>query len=81
MQHISASEFKKQCHRLLDNLTAEGIVIAKRGKPIAKVIPVNSGCAHLIGSMKGKIKIRGDILSTGVWKCPRREFHSRKRLG
>nr|MBA2334744.1 type II toxin-antitoxin system prevent-host-death family antitoxin [Blastocatellia bacterium] len=45
----------------------EGIVVEKRGKPIAKVIPVgpadNSG---LIDSMKGIIKVSGDIFSTGV---------------
>lgn len=28
--------------------------------------PVDSGCAELIGSMKGKIQVKGDILSTGA---------------
>jgi len=31
------------------------------------VIPIGSGCAALIGSMKGKLKIKGDLLSTGIW--------------
>ena len=66
MRRISASEFKEQCLSLLDNLGAEGIVITKRGKAVAKVIPVGSGCAALIGSMKGKLKIKGDLLSTGI---------------
>ena len=66
MRRISASEFKEQCLSLLDNLGAEGIVITKRGKAVAKVIPVGSGCAALIGSMKGKLKIKGDLLSTGL---------------
>ena len=67
MRRISASKFKEQCLSLLDDLGAEGIVITKRGKPVAKVIPVGSGCAALIGSMKGNLKIKGNLLSTGVW--------------
>jgi hypothetical protein len=30
------------------------------------VIPIGSGCAALIASMKGKLKIKGRILSTGI---------------
>jgi prevent-host-death family protein len=67
MRRISASKFREQCLSLLDDLGAEGIVITKRGKPVAKVIPVGSGCAALIGSMKGNLKIKGNLLSTGVW--------------
>ena len=47
MRRISASEFKEQCLSLLDDLSAEGIVITKRGKPVARVIPIGSGCAGL----------------------------------
>jgi prevent-host-death family protein len=66
-RRISASRFKEQCLSLLDDLGAEGIVITKRGKPVAKVVPIGSGCAALIGSMKGRLKIKGNIMSTGVW--------------
>ena len=38
---ISASEFKAKCLKILDELGAEGIEVEKRGKPIAKVIPVD----------------------------------------
>ena len=70
MQQINASKFKEQCLSLLDDLSAEGIVVTKRGKPVAKVIPIGSGCAALIGSMKGKLNIKGDIMSTGIrWKA------------
>jgi prevent-host-death family protein len=67
MQTINASEFKKQCLMLLENLDPEGIIITKRGKPVARLVPLSS-CAELIGSMKDKIQIHGDILSTGL-KC------------
>jgi hypothetical protein len=33
---------------------------------VAKIIPIQSSCAHLIGAMKGKIRIKGDVLSTGL---------------
>ena len=66
MRFINASEFKKQCLSLLDNLDTAGIVITKRGRPIAKLAPVGSSCADLIGSMKGKLRIKGDIMSTGL---------------
>ena len=66
MKLINAAKFKEQCLSLLDNLDNEGIVVTKRGKPVAKVIPITSDCAGLIGSMTGKIRVKGDILSTGL---------------
>lgn len=66
MQTINASKFKEQCLLLLDNLEPDGIVITKHGKPVARLIPASSDCAELIGSMKGQIQVRGDIMSTGI---------------
>jgi prevent-host-death family protein len=66
VEAINATKFKEQCLSLLDHLRPEGIVITKRGKPLARLIPLESDCAGLIGSMKGKLVIKGDILSTGL---------------
>jgi prevent-host-death family protein len=66
MEQINASKFKEQCLALLDNLDPEGILITKHGKPVARLIPASSDCADLIGSMKGKIRVHGRILSTGL---------------
>ena len=63
---MNASKFKEQCLALLDHVDQEGIIITKHGKPVAKVIPIRSSCAELIGSMKGKIKVKGNIFSTGL---------------
>jgi antitoxin (DNA-binding transcriptional repressor) of toxin-antitoxin stability system len=63
---LNASKFKEQCLSLLDHLDPEGLVITKHGKAIARVIPISSDCADLIGSMKGRIRVKGDILSTGI---------------
>jgi prevent-host-death family protein len=64
--HIDASEFKAKCLSILDHLESDGIVITKHGKPVAKLIPMRSSSADLIGSFKGKIRIKGNLLSTGL---------------
>ena len=66
MKQIAAAKFKEQCLALLDAVDAEGVVITKRGKPVAKLIPIAVESAGLIGTLKGKIEIKGDLLSTGV---------------
>jgi prevent-host-death family protein len=66
MKQIAAAKFKEQCLSLLDEVDQDGIVITKRGKPVAKLIPIGAESASLIGSLAGKLKIKGDILSTGV---------------
>ncbi len=66
MKTIGAARFKEQCLALLDHLDADGLVITKRGKPVARVLPYERRCADLIGSLRDKIEIRGDLLTTGV---------------
>jgi prevent-host-death family protein len=64
---LSASEFKARCLKILDELQPEGLVVTKRGRPVAKVTPIRiAKNADLIGCMKGKVKIKGDIFSTGI---------------
>jgi prevent-host-death family protein len=66
MNSISASKFKEQCLSLLDRLEPEGLLVTKHGKPVARVLPAQSDCASLVGSMRGKIHVRGDIFTTGL---------------
>ena len=66
MKRIGAAKFKEHCLALLDQLTPEGLVITKHGKPVARVIPYPRPSRDLIGSLQKKIVIRGDILSTGL---------------
>ena len=66
MNTIEATKFKKQCLTLLDQLDADGLIVTKHGKPVARVFPYNQPCANLIGSLRHKIKIRGNIFSTGL---------------
>jgi prevent-host-death family protein len=71
---MNASEFKAKCLRVLDELEPEGLLIMKRGKPVARVIPVSERNAlQLVGSLQGKIKIKGHIFSTGTkWNAQSR---------
>ena len=66
MKQIPASKFKEQCLSLLDRVGEEGIVITKRGKPVAKLIPIRTESAELIGRLKGRVKVKGNIFSTGL---------------
>ena len=66
MKQMAASRFKEQCLSILDTVGEEGLVITKRGKPVAKLIPIRAESASLSGALRGKLKIRGRILSTGA---------------
>lgn len=66
MKQIAAARFKERCLSLLDEVDAEGIVITKRGKPVARLVPFDPGSRSLIGSLKDKVKLSGRLLSTGV---------------
>jgi prevent-host-death family protein len=64
MKRIAAAKFKEQCLSLLDQVDPDGIVITKHGKPVAKLIPFAADSAGLIGSLAGKVHIKGKIVST-----------------
>ena len=60
---IAASEFKAKCLRLLDDVEeGETLVITKRGRPVARVVPVSPPRRSLRGTWKGLVKIKGDIV-------------------
>ncbi len=64
--NIAAGEFKAKCLKLMDRVARdhEEIVITKRGKPVAKLVPVNDAETPTgRGCMEGTIKIVGDIVS------------------
>jgi prevent-host-death family protein len=70
MEQIAAAKFKEHCLSILDHVAPEGLVITKHGRPVAKLIPIRAESADLIGSLKGKLRVKGDILSTGVsWRA------------
>ena len=66
MKQIGAAEFKERCLSILDRVDSEGIVITKRGKPVAKLIPIRAASASLIGALKGRLVIKGNVMGTGI---------------
>jgi prevent-host-death family protein len=66
MKKIAAAKFKEQCLAILDHLDTEGIVVTKHGRPVARVLPYRGEPSALIGVLRGRIEVHGDILGTGV---------------
>jgi prevent-host-death family protein len=64
-RYVAAAEFKANCLRLMDEVAQQRqpIVITKRGKPAAKLVPVEPEPIDLFGRMAGTIKIVGDIIN------------------
>jgi prevent-host-death family protein len=57
MRDLSITEFRRQCLSLLEDLPEEGIVITKRGQPVARVAParpMRKGERVALPLLKGK---------------------------
>lgn len=65
MRKIAAGEFKARCLTLMEDVrsTRQPLIITKRGKPVAKLVPVDSKKDDWIGRLDGKFKITGDMVS------------------
>ncbi|HZM10015.1 MAG TPA: type II toxin-antitoxin system prevent-host-death family antitoxin [Candidatus Limnocylindrales bacterium] len=63
-RQMAAGEFKAKCLGVLDEVqdTGRHIVITKRGKPVAKVVPITDGKRkdNFLGRLEGIMKINGD---------------------
>jgi prevent-host-death family protein len=61
MEQVNIHEAKTNLSRLVDRVAAGAeIVIAKAGKPLAKLVPYTSG-KRKAGLLKGQIKIADDF--------------------
>jgi prevent-host-death family protein len=67
MRHLSATEFKAKCLAILDEVarTGESVVIRKRGRPVAQLVPATGDEAgfpqqHLLGT----VRIVGDLMAS-----------------
>lgn len=61
---IPAGEFKAHCLKLMDEVCQKRnhLLITKRGKPIAQLIPWEGPKKSLFGWMKGSVVEHGDIV-------------------
>ncbi len=62
---IKASEFKAKCLALIDEIarTGDRLIITKNGKAVAELVPHQQPQRSPFGIWKGKVTIKGDIIS------------------
>jgi len=62
---IPAGAFKARCLAIMDEVQAkrQSVVITKRGRPVAKLVPVEEKKDEIFGFLKGKGKVVGDVVS------------------
>lgn len=62
---IAAGEFKAKCLDLMNKVaeTGQAIVITKRGRPLAKLVPALVAPKSIFGFAKGSIELTDDIVS------------------
>jgi prevent-host-death family protein len=65
MKTLPAGEFKARCLTVMEEVrkNREPVLITKRGKPVAKLVPADKQGKDLIGRLEGIISITGDIES------------------
>jgi prevent-host-death family protein len=67
-REMAAGRFKAECLAVLDRVAATGdtVVVTKRGKPVAEVVPVRRAVAR---SLRGSVREHGDITAPviGAW--------------
>lgn len=65
---IAAGSFKVHCLAIMDEVQAkrETVIITKRGKPVAKLVPVEEQTDDLFGFLLGKVTIVGDVVSPAL---------------
>jgi prevent-host-death family protein len=79
VRKVAVSEFKTHCLRLVEEVARQRreIVVTKRGKPIARVVPmgdlpvVDEGLARLRGTLIGGDRV-SDFETGMMWEATRR---------
>lgn len=65
MKKMAAGVFKTNCLAVMDEVQArrEIVVITKRGKAVAKLVPVNGDADDIYNFLDGKGAVTGDVVS------------------
>jgi prevent-host-death family protein len=77
MKRMPAAAFKARCLAVIDDVMTkrQSVLITKRGKPVAKIVPVNADTGEIFGFFTGKGSITGDIVSPALseeeWGLPK----------
>jgi prevent-host-death family protein len=68
MKTMAAGSFKVHCLAVMDEVQAkkETIVITKRGKPVAKLVPADKEKDDIYGFLAGRGTITGDVVAPAL---------------
>jgi prevent-host-death family protein len=68
VKKMAAGSFKANCLAVMDEVQAkhETVVITKRGKPVAKLVPLNTETDEIYNFLADKGAITGDIVSPAI---------------
>jgi prevent-host-death family protein len=63
MKTMPAGEFKARCLRVMEDVRKyrTPVVITKKGRPVAKLVPPDAPAPDVFGCMAGTARIVGDI--------------------
>ena len=77
MKEMPAGEFKTHCLAVVEKVrvTREPVLITKRGRAVARLVPAKEKPSKFLGRLQGVVKILGDIESqmepSGTWNILR----------
>jgi len=77
MKTISAERFEARCLTIVDEVKRrrQPVVITKKGKPVAKLLPVDNRGYEIFGCLTGDLEIVGDldgsVVVPSAWKGSR----------
>ena len=68
MKTIPAGAFKTNCLAIMDQVSSkrEAVLITKRGRPVAQLVPVTMDADEIYGFLRKKGSITGDVLSPAL---------------
>jgi prevent-host-death family protein len=68
MKKMAAGFFKANCLAVMDEVQSkhETVVITKRGKPVAKLVPLTTETDEIYNFLAGKGAITGNIVSPAI---------------
>ena len=75
MRTMPAGEFKARCLRVMEDVRKyrTPVVITKKGRPVAKLVPPDVAATDVFGCMAGTARIVGDVeapvLPADTWRA------------
>jgi antitoxin (DNA-binding transcriptional repressor) of toxin-antitoxin stability system len=72
MKTVLASQLREETLSQMRDSDGEGVLVVQEGRTVAKLVPVDPAqkpltASEVIATYKDKVKINGEILSTGRW--------------